>query len=119
MKRLLATTLFITALSIAAYSQTATGHVFWFGTIDDKAQLVVNASGVEVKTISGKENAQGSFSFSTYFPTANATINVATKEGRSSATVIQQPSADNGYKAIIEISDTKGGADEYLVDIYW
>ncbi len=119
MKRSLAIMLFITALSIAAYSQTATGHVFWFGTIDDKAQLVVTASGIETKTVSGKENAQGTFSFSTYFPSSNATVNVATREGRSSATVIQQPSSENNYTAIIEINDSKGGNDEYLLDIYW
>ncbi len=119
MKRSLAIMLFIIALSIAAYSQSASGHVFWFGSVDDKAQLVVKASGVEVKTVSGKEMGQGNYSFSSYFPTSDATINVATKEGRSSATVIQQPSSENGYTAIIEINDTKGGDDEYLVDIYW
>jgi len=111
--------LFITALSIAAYSQTSPGHLFWFGTIDDKAQLIVNASGVQVKTISGKENGQGSYSFSAYFPTSGATVNVATKQGRSSATMIQQPSSENNYTAIIEINDSKGGDDEYLIDIYW
>ncbi len=119
MKRSLAILLFITGLSISAYSQRANGHVFWSGTVDDRAQLVVNAEGVSVKTISGKENPQGNYSFSTYFPKTETKVGVLTKEGRSSATVIQQPTAANGYTAIIEIYDSKGGDDDYLLDIYW
>jgi hypothetical protein len=119
MKRSLAILLFITALSIGAFSQTATGHVFWSGTVDDRAQLIVNAEGVFVKTISGKENPQGNYSFSTYFPSSETKVNVLTKDGRSPATVVQQPTAANGYTAIIEIYDSKGGDDDYLLDIYW
>lgn len=119
MKRSLAILLFITGLSIAAYSQTATGHVFWSGTVDDRAQLVVNAEGVFVKTVSGKENPPGNYSFSTYFPKTAAKVGVLTKEGRSQATMVQQPTAENGYTAIVEIYDSKGGSDFYLLDIYW
>lgn len=120
MKRSLAILLFITALSIGAYSQTtATGHAFWSGTVDDRAQLIVDASGILVKTVSGKENPQGSYSFSTYFPSSEMKVSVLTKEGRSPATVIQQPTAENGYTAIVEIYDAKGGDDQYFLDIYW
>jgi hypothetical protein len=33
--------------------------------------------------------------------------------------VVQQPSAENDFTAIVEITDEKGGSDDYLLDITW
>lgn len=38
---------------------------------------------------------------------------------RGSISVIQQPSGDNDFTAIIEINDEKGGAKAYQLDIAW
>lgn len=104
----------------ASDAQTsANGRVFWHGTIDDKAQIVISARSLEVKTIAGKPNAQGNHSFTAPLPSDSVTVQVTTKEGRSKAVVLQQPIRENNFTAIIEINDTRGGDSDYLLDIYW
>ena len=41
------------------------------------------------------------------------------KTGRGTAKVIQQPTADNNWTAIIQLLDKNGGAREYGLEIYW
>lgn len=97
----------------------ASGRVFWRGTVDDKVQLVIRNDKVEERTISGQANPDGVYSFTTPLPDSPVNVNVAKKKGRGSSKVIQQPTADNDFTAIIEIYDNGGGAREYQLEISW
>jgi hypothetical protein len=48
-----------------------------------------------------------------------ATVDVRQLEGRGSVTVVQQPSARNGYTAVIEIRDPRSGYGYYDFDVVW
>lgn len=98
---------------------SANGKVFWRGTIDDKVHLVVTGRTVEARPIAGKPSTDGRYSFTAPLPQRAVNVSVNTKEGRSRATVIQQPAAENNFTAIIEVYDDRGGDDDYLLDIYW
>jgi len=53
-------------------------------------------------------------------PDQAVTVQVSRKEGRSKKIkVIQQPTADNDFTAIIEIHDDGGGARDYVLEIFW
>ena len=41
------------------------------------------------------------------------------KDGRGEFVMLQKPSAENDYQAILRIYDQKGGEDEYHIEIQW
>jgi hypothetical protein len=95
------------------------GRINWQGTIDDEVHLIIHASAVQTKTISGKEYNDGIFNFTSPLPEENVQVFVNKKDGRGTIKILQQPSADNNFTAIIQILDKNGGAREYNLEIYW
>lgn len=122
MKRFLLPILFavsLFAVSAAAQDARQDGRVFWRGQVDNKVQLTIKGLTLEEKTVAGKEQPAGGYSFTAKLPDMAVTVSVAKPEGRGKVTVLQQPLPDNGYTAIIEIHDDKGGTGEYLLNISW
>lgn len=108
------------AVSIFAVSASAQeGRVFWRGEVDNKVQLSIKGMTLDEKTISGKPQPAGGYSFTAKLPDLAVTVAVEKPEGRGKVTVLQQPLPENGYTAIIEIHDDKGGTGEYLLNISW
>ncbi len=46
-------------------------------------------------------------------------IQAVKKDGRGKFVMLQKPSADNDYEAIVRIYDEKGGEDRYHIEISW
>ncbi len=107
------------AIAGVAQTQRTEGRVFWRGMVDDRVHLVIKGTSLESRTISGSENPVGVYSFTAPLPGSPVAVQAIRKEGRGKVTVIQQPAADNGYTAIVEIYDDRGGAREYQLDISW
>jgi hypothetical protein len=95
------------------------GRLNWQGTVDDEVHLTIRGNIVQVKTISGTEYNDALFNFSSPLPNENVQVFVNKKDGRGTAKVIQQPTADNNFTAIVQIQDKNGGAREYDLEIYW
>lgn len=95
------------------------GRVFWSGFVDDRVRISIRGSRLDVDTISGTAYAQGNYNFTSSLPRRNVTVGVDKKRGRGSARVIQQPSRENDYTAVIEVRDEDGGAKDYQLDIFW
>jgi len=111
--------LFLT-LDFQAQSEAASGKVFWRGRVDSKVHLVIRGDSLEQKNIEGAENEPGKFSFTAPLPEAAVNVGVTRKEGRSKKVkVIQQPTAENDFTAIVEIYDNGGGARDYVLEIFW
>jgi hypothetical protein len=96
-----------------------TGRAYWRGIVDNQVQLVIRNRTIETLTIAGRAYQPGRFSFTTALPSRNVSVEVDKKSGRGDVRVIQQPSRDNGYTAIIQINDNDGGAKEYQLEINW
>ncbi|MBK9164238.1 MAG: hypothetical protein IPM21_10045 [Acidobacteria bacterium] len=111
----------ICAAAATAFGQAATesGKVFWRGMVDDKVHIVIKGLTVETKTVSGREMDAGAFSFTAPLPSTNVTLTAIRKDGRGTVTVVQQPDASNGFTAIVEVNDSRGGADDHLLEISW
>jgi hypothetical protein len=104
----------------AAQAQDASGKVFWRGNVDDKLHLVIRGTSLEHRTVSGQAQPDGMFSFTTPLPQQAVTVSVPRFEGRSKKiTVVQQPSAENQFTAIVEIVDEGAGARDYFLEIAW
>jgi len=106
--------------SAQAQSESTSGKVFWRGSVDNKVHLTIKGDTLEQKAVEGTETAAGTFSFTAPLPEQAVTVGVTRKEGRSKKIkVIQQPTADNDFTAIIEIHDNGGGARDYVLEIFW
>lgn len=97
----------------------SSGRVSWQGMVDDRVRLEIRDRDVYTQTISGNPFGQGAFNFTAPLPRRNVTVGVEKRKGRGEVRVIQQPNRNNGYTAIVEISDREGGAREYELEIFW
>lgn len=107
------------ASDISAQTEADRGRVYWRGQVDDKLQITIQGLSVETKTLSGRAMAEGNFSFTAKLPDTDKTVSVTKVEGRGKVNVIQQPTSENNYTAIIEVHDDRGGASDYLLNIWW
>lgn len=95
------------------------GRAFWRGTVDKEVHLILKRRTLETTTISGAVYSDVNFSFTATMPTRNVQVEVMKKKGRGSVRVLEQPSRDNDYTAVVQILDDAGGAKEYELEISW
>lgn len=123
MKKALLTLPFLMVFFVSAGSAQDSeplGKVFWRGMVDDRVQLVIKGDKIEHKTVAGKTNPDGVYSFTAPLPQQAVSVTVIRQKGRSKQIkAIQQPSQDNDFTAIVEIYDNDGGAKEYQLEISW
>ena len=96
------------------------GRVRWRGTVDDNVQLLIRDDRIEVRTIGGSVYENGTYNFTSPLPRRRG-VNVSVNKlnGRGEVRVLQQPSRDNDYTAVVEIRDPKGEAREYEIEVSW
>ena len=105
---------------VAAQTQETAGKVFWRGLVDDKLHLVIRGTSLEHRTVSGQPQPDGLFSFTAPLPEQAVTVSVPRFEGRSKkVSIVQQPTAENQFTAIVEIIDEGGGSRDYFLEIAW
>lgn len=97
----------------------SSGKAFWRGTVDKEVHLVLQRRNIETRTISGGSYNNSTFSFTSSLPTRNVTVEVIKKSGRGEVRVLEQPTRDNGYTAVVQIVDDGSGAREYQLEIIW
>ncbi len=92
----------------------------WTGHVDDDIQILLRGSNVQYRTLGGKRTDDAAVSFTGgALPMADAQVSVNVNSGRGSVNVVQQPSAANGYTAIIDVRDPQRGFGYYDLDIRW
>jgi hypothetical protein len=111
--------LFSTVAASAQDGERKDGRVFWRGEVDAKVQLTISGTTLEQQTVTGRAFPDGNYSFTAPLPSAAVTVSIDKKEGRGNVRVVQQPDSGNGFTAIVEIDDTRGGSAVYLLDISW
>ncbi|MEZ5345735.1 MAG: hypothetical protein R2681_09295 [Pyrinomonadaceae bacterium] len=96
------------------------GRAVWSGMVDADVQLTVKGDKISAKTMSGREYADGAYTFSSKIPKqSRIRVGVVIKNGRGKVHVMQQPDQDNNYTAVIQVKDEEGGAKPYSLEIYW
>jgi hypothetical protein len=91
----------------------------WSGRVDSVGQIIIQGNTIRAQDASGTGLTTTYQNMNGMLPRRNAFVTVNKRDGRGDVSVIQQPSRSNGYTAIIQISDEKGGADNYRLDISW
>ncbi len=95
------------------------GRVTWRGTVDDNVQLVIRDNYIEVRTIGGTEYSNATYNFTNALPRQRINLSLNRQSGRGEVRLVQQPSRDNDWTAIVEIRDSKSGADNYAFELTW
>lgn len=97
----------------------STGRVRWRGTVDDEVNLAIRDDRIEVRTIGGSEYNNATYNFTSPLPRRRVTVNATRLSGRGEVRVIQQPSRDNDFTAVVQIRDSKSGARDYEIEVTW
>ncbi len=96
------------------------GSLNWSGRVDDVVEIQISGRRIDAITRSGvrvsdvNANIRGGG-----LPNRNVNLQIDQRSGRGSIAVVQQPSAWNGYTAIIRINDARSGAAYYDFTAYW
>lgn len=96
------------------------GSMSWSGTVDDQAEIRIQGSRANTVTLTGaavRDVRVGSLRSG--LPSAPVQVSVSQSQGRGQAWVVQQPSAQNGYTAVIRIRDPQAGASFYNLNVSW
>lgn len=99
--------------------ESTSGRLHWRGTVDDNVQLVIRDGYVDVRTIGGTEYRDANYNFTSPLPRRRVTVRANKLNGRGTVRVLQQPSRENDFTAIIEIKDSSGGAKMYEIEVLW
>ena len=95
------------------------GSVRWRGRVDQTATIAISGADVQTQDSAGTGISNVSFDINGQLARRPGSVTVRKRNGRGSVTVLQQPSWDNDFTAIIQVFDPGGGADNYEVDITW
>lgn len=88
----------------------------WSGSVDREIQIAMR--GTSVWRHAG-ENVRGASRVTVALPRTSGSVRVRVLEGRGNVDVVQQPSPNNGYTAIVRIRDPRSGSDHYRIATYW
>jgi hypothetical protein len=96
------------------------GALSWSGRVDDVVEIQLSGRRVDAITRSGNRvsdvntNIRGSG-----LPNRNVALYIDVHSGRGDIAIVQQPSAWNGYTAVIRIYDRRSGPAYYDFTAYW
>jgi hypothetical protein len=87
-------------------------------SVDDGAEVEVTGDMGLLRTISGQTATWRRFQCSTGMPLNPGGFRFVKVRGRGSAQLIGDPRS-NGGRAVVHISDPKGGRENYIVELQW
>jgi hypothetical protein len=90
----------------------------WSGDVDSELEIVLRPSGVTYETIRGRP-PRGFQSALNQMTWPNAELCMNQIQGRGEASIIQQPTAENGYTARIRVRDPQPGFGHYVFMAIW
>ena len=88
--------------------------------VDGEVEIDVRGDAVRFRMVSGRPPRDDGSEFSQPIPRAKfRSFGAEQKDGRGSASLIEEPSPQNDFTARVRISDTRGGDDRYHVRLEW
>lgn len=100
------------------YGNYGNSMMHWSGNVDGELEIRIQNGRVDYRTISGQQpvnvRADGG---NLDIGRSSARVSVAQNQGRGSVSVVQQPSAWNGYTTVVRVRDPQGGYGYYDFDL--
>jgi hypothetical protein len=93
--------------------------VRWSGRVDKEVQITIRDTSVSTSINGGAPASLVYFDVKDRMPMRDGFVRIELEGGRGDVDVIQQPSAANGYSAVVRIRDKSAGADIYQLKAFW
>jgi hypothetical protein len=107
-------------MSVAAGAHAQQRQLFqWAGRVDQEVQITISGRTLTTTNIGPSEPGSRGSNVLTAIPRMDGEVSVTVVDGRGQVDVIQQPTARNGYTAIVRVRDPQGGAGAYRLNAYW
>lgn len=98
----------------------ARGGLAWRGGVDDVVDIRIQGTRVDYVTRSGAGTRDvRARVLGAGLPDRELTVRVAPREGRGNVWVVQQPTARNGYTAVLRVEDRQRGYGRYDFEAVW
>lgn len=91
----------------------------WSGTVDDVIQIKIRNRNARIQHVSGGTTYGENYNFRGRAPRDGGNARVDKRDGRGRVFIVQQPSRRNNWTTVVQINDSKGGADKYRFTVYW
>lgn len=91
----------------------------WNGRVDNDVHVVVHSGAISSEIVSGGQTNTPHIRLVNALPRVDGMLRIQQLAGRGTVTVLQQPSASNGYTAIIDVKDGDSGPDIYRFAAYF
>jgi hypothetical protein len=91
----------------------------WQGRVDQEIRLQLRDSRANVIRVGSRETIANGGRALSAIPRQPGQLTIERLEGRGSVDVIQQPTAQNGYTAMVRMVDGDAGAGAYHLIAYW
>ena len=91
----------------------------WSGRVDSVARITIQGGGARISLVGAEANGAGNLQVRNDLPHRDGHVTVQVAEGRGDVIVVQQPTADNDYTAVLRIRDRSGGVDTYRLTALW
>ncbi|MDX1933031.1 MAG: hypothetical protein SFU56_10535 [Capsulimonadales bacterium] len=95
------------------------GLVRWSGSVDQGVVLYVRGANIQAESTGGRPIVDMRSSFRRSLPSRPVRVSLVGTEGRGRIQLVEQPSARNGYTAVIRISDPEAGRGDYRFSLNW
>ena len=91
----------------------------WSGNVDNEIEIRLQGRRFDERTLAGGEPYNQRSSVIDGLPNRDAQLVISQRQGRGTVYVAQQPSAYNGYTAVIRVRDPQGGYGYYDFDVQY
>ncbi|HEU4723631.1 MAG TPA: hypothetical protein VFS59_19920 [Gemmatimonadaceae bacterium] len=91
----------------------------WAGVVDKEVQIQLRGGRAYVRGIGNGDDRASRGRIINGLPQQPGNLVIQRLAGRGEVSVIEQPSARNGYTATFRIRDPRGGADRYRIAVYF
>jgi hypothetical protein len=91
----------------------------WSGRVDRGIQISMRGNQLGTRDLGDSETGRTRSRVMMQLPRRDGQVLVQLLSGRGNARVIEQPSWQNGYTAVVQVDDPERGADDYRLVAYW
>jgi hypothetical protein len=95
------------------------GGARWAGQVDGRVRVSFRDNRASSQRLSGQQIYGEQVAFGSPMPRRSLDVAVNKLRGRGDVNLVQEPSAQNNYTAIVEINDSDSGADVYELELTW
>jgi hypothetical protein len=99
--------------------QSGNTVMHWTGNVDDLLEIRMQNGQLLYRTLRGNQPTGMRANQAGSMPNGNATMSVVQRSGRGTVSVVQQPSAWNGYTTVLRVEDPQNGYGYYDFDLVW